>query len=284
MEEKFLRKYYLVGKTTSVRKAIHEFTQGTSETFHEAWERLRDLIRECPHHEVSNHELTQIFYDGLGLQYRYLLDEASGGTFMRKYEDDAMELIETVAENSHHNAAKPFGRGTMPKTIDAKSAEKGMLLKRIDKMAEVQNLLLDRLNICNGSEGLAPISLQEASACANCSRFDHIELDCPLMSIQGQNMFRQGASGGPIQQGRPNYPGTYPNYYNTPVFNNSSQNTGFRRNNDQPYPPQYNGQQQQQSYPNQRQSSFVLPTQPQTYTQAPRQTAPTFDPILDVIS
>ena len=108
-----------------------------SETFHEAWERLRDLTRECPHHGVSNHELTQIFYDGLGPQDRYLLDVASGGTFMSKYEDDAMELIETVAENSQHNAVKPFGRGAMPKALDAKSAETRMLLERIDKMAEV---------------------------------------------------------------------------------------------------------------------------------------------------
>ena len=36
MGEEFFRKYYSVGKTTSVRKAIHEFTQGPSETFHEA--------------------------------------------------------------------------------------------------------------------------------------------------------------------------------------------------------------------------------------------------------
>ena len=225
MEEEFLRKYYSVGKTTSIRKAIHEFTQGTSETFHETWERLRDLTRECPHHGVSNYELTEIFYDVLGPQDRYLLDAASGGTFMSKYEDDAMELIETVAENSHHNVAKPSGRGAMPKTIDAKSAKTGMLLERIDKMAEIQNLLLDRLNICNGSEGLAPISLQEASPCANCSRLDHVELYCPVMAIPGQNMFRQGPSGEPSQQGRSNYPCIYPNHYNTHVFNNSSQNT-----------------------------------------------------------
>ena len=110
-----------------------------SETFHEALERLRDLTRECTHHGVSNHELTQIFYDGLGPQDRYLLDAASGGTFMSKYEDKAMELIEMVSENSHHNAAKPFGRGAMSKgqMIDAKSMETGMLLERIDKMAEV---------------------------------------------------------------------------------------------------------------------------------------------------
>ena len=86
---------------------------------------------------MSNHELTQIFYDGLGPQDRYLLDAASDGTFMRKYEDDAMELIEMVAENSHHNARKPFGRGAMAKMIDAKLAKMGMLLERIDKMAKV---------------------------------------------------------------------------------------------------------------------------------------------------
>ena len=186
---------------------------------------------------MSNHELTQIFDDRLGPQDRYLLDAASGGTFMSKYEDDMMELIETVAENSHHNAVNLFGRGAISKSIDAKSAETGMLLERIDKMAEVQNLLLDRLNICNGSKGLTPVSLQEASPCATCSRFDHAELDCPVMAIQGQNMYRQGPSGGPSQQGQPNYPGTYPNQYNAPIFNNSSQNNGYKRNNDKPYSP-----------------------------------------------
>ena len=78
-------------------------------------------------------------------------------------------------------------------------SETRMLLKRIDEMAEVPNLLLDRLNICNSSDGLAPVSLQEASPCANCSRFDHIELDCPVMAIQGQDMFRQGPSRGLTQ-------------------------------------------------------------------------------------
>ena len=111
---------------------------------------------ECPHHELSNHELTQIFYDGLGPQDRYLLDAASGGTFMSKFEDEVMELIKMVAENSHHNVKKPFRRGATPKggLINPKLVETGMLLEKIDKMAEVQNLLL---------EGLAPIALQEAS-------------------------------------------------------------------------------------------------------------------------
>ena len=287
MEEEFLRKYYSVGKSTSVRKSIREFTEGTSETFHKAWERLRDLTRECPHYGVSNHKLMQMLYDGLGPQDKYLLDVATSGTFMNKNEDEPMELIEIVAENSHHNAAKQFGRGAMPKgqMIDAKSAETGMLLERIDKMAEVQNLLLDRLNIRTGSEGLAPVSLQEVSPCVNCSRFDLVKFEFLVMTIQGPSMFKQGPSGGPTQQGQPNYPVTYPNYYNTPVFNNNpSHHARFRRSNDQPYPLSYNGQKQhQQPYTNQRQS-FVPQTQLQAYTHASRQTALAFDLILGAIS
>ena len=96
MEVEFLKMYYSIGKTTSARKAIHEFTQGPSKTFHEAWERLRDLTRECPHHGVSNHELMHLFYDGLGLQDRYLLDAVTGGTFIWKFKDEAIELIKIV--------------------------------------------------------------------------------------------------------------------------------------------------------------------------------------------
>ena len=159
---------------------------------------------------------------------------------MCKFEDEAMELIETVAENSHHNAEKPFGRGATPKggLIDAKSVETGMLLEKIDKMAEVQNLLLDRFHILNGSKGLAPVSLQEASPCAHCSRFHHVEMNCPIMAIQGQGMYRQGPAGGQSQQGQPSYQGTYPTYFNKPVYHNPmQQQQGFRRNTDQTYPP-----------------------------------------------
>ena len=38
----------------------------------------------------------------------YLLDADSGGTFMSKYKDEALELIELVAENNHHHAARSF--------------------------------------------------------------------------------------------------------------------------------------------------------------------------------
>ena len=118
---------------------------------------------------------------------------------MSKFEDGAMGLIEMVAENIHHNVAKPFGRDVTLKEIliDVKSVDTSMLLERIDKMAEDQNLLLDWLHIHNSSEGLKPVAPREVSPCAHCSRLDHVELDCPIMAIQGQGMYRQGPQGRP---------------------------------------------------------------------------------------
>ena len=127
----------------------------------------------------------------------------------------------------------------------------------VSSMAEVQNLLLDRFHIRNGSEGLAPVALQEVSPHTHCSRLDHVEMDCPIIAIQEQGMYRQGPSRGQFQQGRqniPNYQGTYLNYLNNPVYNNPmQQQQGFRRNTDQMYPPYSTGQQQnsqQQPYAN----------------------------------
>ena len=45
VEDAFLRKYYSVGKTSAMRRTIHEFSQGSGEVFYEAWERHRDLLR-----------------------------------------------------------------------------------------------------------------------------------------------------------------------------------------------------------------------------------------------
>ena len=61
MEDVFFHKYYLVGKSSAVRRAIRKFSQGPSEGFYKAWEKLRDLLRQCPHHGIPKHEITQIF-------------------------------------------------------------------------------------------------------------------------------------------------------------------------------------------------------------------------------
>ena len=72
-------------------------------------------MRQCPHHGIPKHEITQIFYDGLGAPVRYLLDAASGGTFMSIYKDEALELIELVAEIAIIMRLNPLEDGALPR-------------------------------------------------------------------------------------------------------------------------------------------------------------------------
>ena len=58
---------------------------------------------------------------------------------MKIDEDEALELIELVAENSHHHAAKSLGGRSAPikgGMFDAKAVERGMLLDKIEKLTE----------------------------------------------------------------------------------------------------------------------------------------------------
>ena len=74
--------------------------------------------------------------------------------------------------------------------LDAKAAEIGMLLGKIEKLTEAENLIIDLLKIRRGSDGLAPVSHVDVSPCSHCSSFEHVELDCPVMAIQGLFPFR----------------------------------------------------------------------------------------------
>ncbi|GAV84701.1 LOW QUALITY PROTEIN: hypothetical protein CFOL_v3_28143, partial [Cephalotus follicularis] len=57
--------------------------------FHESWERLKELIRKCPHHVVPKWQLVQYFYDGLAATIKQMVDASCGqlADMMRKREE-----------------------------------------------------------------------------------------------------------------------------------------------------------------------------------------------------
>ena len=92
--------------------------------------------------------------------------------------------------------------------LDAKVVEIGMLLDKIEKLSEAQNLIMDSLKIRSGFDGLALVSHVDVSPCSHCSSFEHVELDCPVMAIQSSFLFRPIPTTYPglSQAGRSNYP------------------------------------------------------------------------------
>nr|GEW09107.1 reverse transcriptase domain-containing protein [Tanacetum cinerariifolium] len=62
---KFINQFFPPSKTTNLRNEITRFTQRFDETFNEACDRFKDLLRACPHHGFS--ELHQLDTDCLSI-------------------------------------------------------------------------------------------------------------------------------------------------------------------------------------------------------------------------
>nr|GEV64758.1 reverse transcriptase domain-containing protein [Tanacetum cinerariifolium] len=88
---KFVNQFFPPSKTTNLKNEMSHFTQRFEETFGEAWERFKEMLRACPHHGFS--ELTQIdtFYNGLN-------EDNANKTYDRinKLADQISNLVEIV--------------------------------------------------------------------------------------------------------------------------------------------------------------------------------------------
>ena len=127
--------------------------------------------------------------------------------------------------------------------LDTKAAETCMLLDKIEKLTEAQNLIMDSLKIRPGSDGLAPVSHVDVSPCLHCSSFEHVELACPVMAIQGQFPFRPNPTTYPglSQAGRSTYPNQGYSSFHNPTY--AQQRSGQHTSYHQPYgsAPQHMG-------------------------------------------
>ena len=89
LQQEFLKKYYLVTKTSKMRREIIGFAQNDDEKFCEAWSHFKKLIRQCLHYDIEKWQVAQSFYDGLVPSFKVIIDSACGGPFMMKSVDDA---------------------------------------------------------------------------------------------------------------------------------------------------------------------------------------------------
>jgi hypothetical protein len=176
MQHEFLKKYFTIGKTNQIRKAINGFSQIEEEPFHETWERMEDLLRKCPHYAFLNWQLVQCFYDGLAEPHRQMVDASCGGTFMLKSEDDVWTLFENLSENSLHHSSS--GRRT-----NAKSQTLYEVSQPLDLNAKMDALSrkLDQL-LASGFVPVTPSHIHTLhDACSFCSDHSHQTENCPIV-------------------------------------------------------------------------------------------------------
>nr|GEV44526.1 reverse transcriptase domain-containing protein [Tanacetum cinerariifolium] len=62
---KFINEFFPPSRTTNIRNEISNFQQRFDESFHEAWDRYKDLLRACPHHGFTKLHQLDTFYNAL---------------------------------------------------------------------------------------------------------------------------------------------------------------------------------------------------------------------------
>nr|GEV36942.1 reverse transcriptase domain-containing protein [Tanacetum cinerariifolium] len=144
---KFMNQFFPPSKTTHLKNEIPRFTQRFEETFREAWERFKEMLRACPHHGFT--ELAQIdtFYNGLNDNDQDSLNATAGRNLLSKTTREALIIIENkskvrysrnkpnisrVNTNSRENASKTGDR------IDKRSTLVDIFAKKVITPAPVK--------------------------------------------------------------------------------------------------------------------------------------------------
>nr|GEU48008.1 DNA-directed DNA polymerase [Tanacetum cinerariifolium] len=139
------------------------------ETFREAWDRFKEILKACPHHGFS--ELTQIdtFYNGLTKQDQDSLNAAAGGNLLNKTTREALKIIENKSKVCYSRSKSNVSRVN---TNSRDSVSK--IDNRIDKLADQISNLVKIVNI----QVITPATAKEAEkTCVTCGGA-HAYYDC----------------------------------------------------------------------------------------------------------
>nr|GEU43630.1 hypothetical protein [Tanacetum cinerariifolium] len=81
---KFINEFFPPSRTTNLHNEISNFQQRFDESFHEAWDRYKDLLRACPHHGFTEFYQLDTFYNALNLTDQDSLNSAAGGNLLER--------------------------------------------------------------------------------------------------------------------------------------------------------------------------------------------------------
>nr|GEY60404.1 hypothetical protein [Tanacetum cinerariifolium] len=107
-------------------------------TFGEAWERFKEILRACPHHELT--KLTEIdtFYNGLNENDQDSLNAAAGGNLLSKITREALHITENKSKVRYSRNKPNVSMMNTPSRENSSKTD-----DRIDKLADQISTLVD---------------------------------------------------------------------------------------------------------------------------------------------
>ncbi|GKA69810.1 reverse transcriptase domain-containing protein [Tanacetum coccineum] len=150
------------------RNEITNFRQCFDESFSEAWDRFKDLLRACPHHGFSELHQLDTFYNALNSNDQDSLNSAAGGNFLDKMPRDCLAIIESKSKVRYSRSKAIVSK------VSTSSSTPGVSPDVAELKDMVRALLLDKKN---QSQAPATVKAVEES-CVTCGGA-HSYRNCP---------------------------------------------------------------------------------------------------------
>nr|GEU91339.1 hypothetical protein [Tanacetum cinerariifolium] len=157
-----------------------------------AWERFKDLLRQCPHYSFSEFHQLDTFYNALNPNDQDALDSAAGGNFLDKIPRECLSIIESKSKVRYSQSRVTDSRVSMnAPLLSSSSPSHSFDLQQIvayleDKLDIRMNRFEKHLNDMKAFvTSPAPIKAVE-EVCVTCGS-NHSYNHCPL--TRGGNEF-----------------------------------------------------------------------------------------------
>ncbi|KAJ9561139.1 hypothetical protein OSB04_006299 [Centaurea solstitialis] len=188
----FITRYFPPGKTANLTKAITNFVQGPMEELYEAWERFKNLQRNCPHHGIEDWRLVQLFYNGLRPETRFAIDTSASGSIMTKTPGAIKDLIENLAINHYQWPTERALHGRMHSTPESDAMAtlvakienlNATFEEKIAQITKVPQQPQDAPNICMVCGGLG----HDSTMCPSTAGLTMEELNALQVQLRGDH-------------------------------------------------------------------------------------------------
>ncbi|GJW22686.1 reverse transcriptase domain-containing protein [Tanacetum coccineum] len=143
---KFINEFFPPSRTTNLRNEISNFQQRFDESFHEAWDHYKDLLRACPHHGFYRIlQSTDTFYNALNLADQDSLNSAAGGNLLERRTQDVLTIIENKSKVRNSRNKSIVSQVKSSDVNSSSSSEIAKLTHAVNQQTSVSCLPHDRI-------------------------------------------------------------------------------------------------------------------------------------------
>ncbi|GJV33473.1 reverse transcriptase domain-containing protein [Tanacetum coccineum] len=180
---KFINQFFPPSKTTYLRNKITTFYQEPNETFNEAWERFKELLRQCPHHGFSELHQLDTFYNSLNTNDQDALDSAAGGNFLDKMPREGLAIIESKSKVRYSRSRPNDSRAitNAPSSTSSPSNNSFEIQQMAALLEDKMNIRMSRLEKAISEKNVTTPATVKAveEVCVTCGS-NHNFNNCPL--------------------------------------------------------------------------------------------------------